>query len=614
MTHSYIHINRILKPVVFALLMLSVIPAMAQPADDVQLATHYFQEGEFEKALMYFEKLYDESPDEYIYQQYLVCLVELDRLDEAEKLAKKQLRKDKKNVDVLIDLGYLYKLQGDEKKAYKQYDEVLKHIQPSRNNVVDVANKFSGINEYDYAIEAYEQGKKMMKGAYSFNFEIASIYGAQGNYEKMVDEYLELLEVNPGYKQTIQNALNRTLNFEENEEHAELIRKRLLQKVQKNPNNIHYNEMLIWFYMQKEDFKGAYIQAKALDKRKDEKGKRIFELGKVCRSNEKFDLAVTCFEYVIELGEQSPYYYNARSELLGTMNQKITSGLYYTEEDILKLERNYIVTLDEFGKSPRTVNLMKELARLKAFFLDKPKESIDLLEYAIALPRLNDKTAAELKLELADILLYQNQIWDASLYYSQVEKDFKHDAIGHEAKLRNAKLSYYNGDFGWAQSQLDVLKASTSKLIANDALKLSLLITDNLGLDTSATAMEMYARADFYYYRNMFDRALKTLDSIPKVFPSHSLVDEVYYKKYQISMKQNQYEEAKDYLAYIIKYHGDDVLADKAVYYTAELYHYVFEDLEQAQNFYRKVITEYPASLYVVESRKRFRKLRGDEM
>lgn len=614
MTHSYIHINRILKPVVFALLMLSVIPAMAQPADDVQLATHYFQEGEFEKALMYFEKLYDESPDEYIYQQYLVCLVELDRLDEAEKLAKKQLRKDKKNVDVLIDLGYLYKLQGDEKKAYKQYDEVLKHIQPSRNNVVDVANKFSGINEYDYAIEAYEQGKKMMKGAYSFNFEIASIYGAQGNYEKMVDEYLELLEVNPGYKQTIQNALNRTLNFEENEEHAELIRKRLLQKVQKNPNNIHYNEMLIWFYMQKEDFKGAYIQAKALDKRKDEKGKRIFELGKVCRSNEKFDLAVTCFEYVIELGEQSPYYYNARSELLGTMNQKITSGLYYTEEDILKLERNYIVTLDEFGKSPRTVNLMKELARLKAFFLDKPKESIDLLEYAIALPRLNDKTAAELKLELADILLYQNQIWDASLYYSQVEKDFKHDAIGHEAKLRNAKLSYYNGDFGWAQSQLDVLKASTSKLIANDALRLSLLITDNLGLDTSATAMEMYARADFYYYRNMFDRALKTLDSIPKVFPSHSLVDEVYYKKYQISMKQNQYEEAKDYLAYIIKYHGDDVLADKAVYYTAELYHYVFEDLEQAQNFYRKVITEYPASLYVVESRKRFRKLRGDEM
>src|SRR5207237_519209 len=129
-------------------------------------------------------------------------------------------------------------------------------------------------------------------------------------------------------------------------------------------------------------------------------------------------------------------------------------------------------------------------------YLNKTNEANDLLEETIALPQLSLQLQAECKLELGDILLMTGDIWEASLRYSQVEKSFKHDEIGNEAKFRNAKISYYTGDFKWAQAQLDVLKGATAKLIANDAMDLGLLISDALAIDTNEAPLCIFARAD----------------------------------------------------------------------------------------------------------------------
>ena len=79
------------------------------------------------------------------------------------------------------------------------------------------------------------------------------------------------------------------------------------------------------------------------------------------------------------------------------------------------------------------------------------------------MPDITKNDLAECKLVYADVMLLSGNIWSSLLYYSQVEKENKESPIGHETKLRKAKISYYKGDFEWAQSQLDVLKSSTSK-------------------------------------------------------------------------------------------------------------------------------------------------------
>ena len=64
------------------------------------------------------------------------------------------------------------------------------------------------------------------------------------------------------------------------------------------------------------------------------------------------------------------------------------------------------------------------------------------------------------------------------------------------------------------RGQLDILKAATSKLIANDAMELSLLISDNIEEDSLTTPLQMYARADLLEFRNLDNDALAVLDSV----------------------------------------------------------------------------------------------------
>ena len=91
------------------------------------------------------------------------------------------------------------------------------------------------------------------------------------------------------------------------------------------------------------------------------------------------------------------------------------------------------------------------------------------------------------------------------MYYSQVEKDFKHEVIGQEAKFKKIKIDYYTGKFNWAQAQLNILKQSTSKLIANNAMELSLLISDNLNLDTTQLTLQIYANAELLIFQNKYN-------------------------------------------------------------------------------------------------------------
>jgi tetratricopeptide (TPR) repeat protein len=583
----------------------------AQPNTDEQLALQFYQNKEFDKALDYYEKLYNKKSPEQFYQPYLNCLLETKDFKKAEKIVKKHIKSNPENLSFNADLGMVYMRSEDPEKARAEWEKAIKLIRTD-DQVFPLANSFITLREYSYAAEAYMKGRKISQTNYPFSFELADVYRVQGNKLAMINEYLDVLDNSDSYIQSVQNALQTSFGNEADSKQNEILKSELLKRIAKSPDKTIYSELLIWMQIQLKDYEGAFIQAKALDKRKKEEGARVMGLAQLFAQNENYDLAARAYQYVITKGKETYYYTNARMELINVSYMKIVTKGNYSAADLTELEKNFNIAIQELGKSASTTPLLKNFAHLLAFYLDKPAEAIALLEETISLPQLSPISQAECKLELADILLMTGDIWEASLRYSQVEKSFKYDAIGQEAKFRVARISYYTGDFKWAQAQLDVLKGATSKLIANDALELSLTISDALAIDTNVAPLLIYARADLLAFQNKDDMARLTLDSINKLYPNHALADDILYKKARLEIKRGKYTEAAAFYDAIIKNYGEDILADDALFKLADLEEKQFRNIEKAKELYQKLIEDYPASLYVVESRKRFRKLRGD--
>jgi len=126
--------------------------------------------------------------------------------------------------------------------------------------------------------------------------------------------------------------------------------------------------------------------------------------------------------------------------------------------------------------------------------------------------------------------------------------------------------------------------------------------------------MMMFARADLLGYQNRYNECIITLDSILTEYPSHSLTDEIKMLKASIYMKEAKFDLARDLYQNVVDLHFVDITADDALFKLALLQEQVYLDNAKAMSLYEKLITEFPASLYVVEARKHFRALRGDEL
>jgi len=585
--------------------------SFAQPSTEEQLALQFYQNKEFDKALDYYEKLYNKKSPQLFYSKYVDCLIETKDFKKAEKIIKKHIKQNPEQLNFQIDLGTFYTRTEEPEKAKTEWEKAVKQIKYD-DQVFMVANAFVTIKQYDLAISAYQKGRKISQTNYTYNFELAEVYKAKGDKIAMVNELLDALEMNDSFIQSVQNALQTSFGADADTQQNELVKNELLKRIAKSPDKTIFSELLIWMQIQQKDWDGAFVQGKALDKRKKEEGGRIMGLAQLFAQNEAYEIAAKAYQYVISKGKDGYYYINARMELVNVQYIKITSQGNYTALDLTELEKNYSVTINELGKSASTVSLLKNAAHLKAFYLHKSNEAIEILNESIELPQLSAQQQAECKLELADILLMSGEIWEASLLYSQVEKSFKYDVIGQEAKFRNARISYYTGDFKWAQAQLDVLKGATSKLISNDAMDLSLMISDALAIDTNEAPLLIFARADLLAFQNKDEEALKTLDSINTLYPNHALADDILYKKAKIVLKKGNYTEAVKYYEEILKNYSTDILADDALFAIANINETQFKNNEKAKELYQELLEKYPGSLYVVEARKRFRKLRGD--
>lgn len=578
---------------------------------DQQLAQHYYSSGEFDKALMYYEKMYANDDSKFNLTRYVECLEQTGDVKNAEKTLKKAVSKSSQDKELTILLASFYENHNEEGKANDIYSGLIDNLTASSRDIIDLYTLFKSKNKSDFGYLTLEKGRKLLKNSYPLNIQFADYYGSKGETEKMINEYLDMLDYHPAYMNSIQRILSAQVDFtEDNSKEYNLLRTALIERTQKKPNDLNYSEMLTWLFIQRQNFPAALVHIKALDKRSNALGSMVYDFGSICIENKDYNTARNAYKYVVEIGEVGRYYMRAQSALLNVSFIEVTTNRNYSQVELIEILTDYQNVLNRFGKKNTTLPVVLEMAHIQAFYANKGTAAIALLNEALNFSGLTDMQLAQVKMQLADIHVLHGDIWEASLYYMQIDKEFKYEVIGQEAKFKNARIFYYDGEFDFAQSQLDVLKQSTSKLIANDALRLSLFITDNYGLDSNFTAMYNFAQADLLIEQHRYKEAFFLFDSILTEFPAHSLGDEILFKKAYALQLKGEWKDAISNLEDILKYHATDILADDALFQLGDIYQNHLLNNAKAAEYYRLILFEHKGSLYTIEARKRFQELR----
>ncbi len=602
--------RNILYTLLLSLLLLAAGPAARAQQQDLELARQYFSQGDYDKAgELYGRLIQNERLFHAVYPDYLKTLLAQRDHKEAEKLVKKTIKRFPDNPNFEVDLGRVYQATGNKGAAEKQFDKLLQSMNPEA--VIVVANAFMQHELFDYAEKTYLRGRELSKDQTAYTRPLIALYAYRQKNDKLIPEVLNLLQENESELGYVQSRLQNSLREEEN---FDLLEKELILRVQQNPEKLSYSEMLIWLYIQRKDFYSALMQARAVDKRTRTGGTRVMELGTISLKNNDYEGAIEAFQYIVEEYPDGPYYLVARQRLINAREEQAENTFPVDKEKIQALITDYEALLSEVGRRPETVEVLQHMAGLYAFHLDDKEKAIALLQEAIQMPRANPSLVADSKLTLGDIYLLKGEPWESTLLYSQVEKSHKETPIGHEAKLRNARLNYYNGDFELAQAHLDILKMATSREIANDAMDLSLLITDNTGLDTSTVAMEEYAAIDLLIFQNKLQEALAALDGMLQKYPGHSLTDEIYFQKANIYERIGEFNLAVESLQQIVGNPQYDILSDDALYRMAYIFEENLNDKAKAQELYNELLVKHQGSVYAAEARRRFRSLRGDKL
>ena len=581
--------------------------AQSQRQVDEQLARSFYNNKEYDKAAELYQQLYINNRYYYHFSQYIECLLFLERYDDAEKDLKSFIRNDNSTNKwkAQVNLAYVYQKNNSADKVEKYLKKLINELPEDKNVYMQVANILRSKDFDEYAIMLYDKGANIPSIDYKFFMEKALAYQSMLNFEKATENYLLQLETDPDDYEMVKSRLSFMLRYDVDGSVVDEMRMALLKKTQERPDDVLFSELLVWFALQMKDYEIALNQEIALDRRFNDREYDIHYLARIARDNEQYDIALAAYDYIIKKSKEGAFYPEAvvgKTEVEYIKSSDVDDKEFYTS-----FEQRIMNECNELGISDKTIPLLMIRAEILAFKLNEIETAIELLNDNLDI-NINRYNKSKLKMLLADIYLYKDEVWEATLLYSQVDKSMKEEPIGHEARYKNAQLRYFIGEFEWALSVLNILKSATSKLIANDAMTLSLLITDNLEYDT--IALQRLAKADFYIYQKKYELAEKMLDSINIYNPNEVSMPYLLMRKAQIAMDKDDYQLADSLYKRIYQGYSDSYIADKALLENAILLEKYLNNKEAAMECYAKLIDEYTASVYVAQARNAYRRLR----
>ena len=569
------------------------------------LAKQYFDDGDFEKAVVFYEKLTKKKPRRTDYLQGLVaCYQQLERYEDAKRFLTERLEDKSPHPTLLIELGYNFTLQDSTAQANAYFDQALDIISENPNYGYALGYQFQKYSLLDRAVSAYKKAMELNPEV-DYNFQLARIYGEQGDVDKMYRSYLNLMRNGKTSKSNILRSIDAFVSSDPESYNNTTLKAILLENVQKNPDII-WNELLSWLFVQQQQYSSAFRQEKAIYKRMESGNTlRLENLGKLAWEENDTDVARDIFQYIVKESNNMVTVLDAELSLIDIDLEDARKN------ELEAIQKKYEALIEVHGYKTETLQLQIAYANFLTFRKNDPEPAIELLKNSLELP-LNQRGTAFIKLALGDILVYDKKFNEALIYFSQIQQRLKNDVLGQNARYKVAETSFYKGDFKWALTQLKVLRSSTSQLIANDAMQLSLLISDNSLEDSTQTALKKYARADFLAYQNKTQEAVDALEDILQNHKGEKIEDEALLRQAQLLESQKKYDAAELNYLKITEFYGNGILADDAYYALGELYRKRLDQPDKAKAQYEKIIYNYQDSYYFPQARKSFRILRGD--
>lgn len=569
------------------------------------LAKQYFADGEYDKAVVFFEKLVEQNPRRTDYAEGLVaCYQQLERYDKAEAFLTEKLSLGNAYPTFYIELGYNYALQDRPEEARAQYDKAISTIDQNPNFGYGVGFRFQKYALLEYALKAYSKAMEL-NPKLDYNFQMARIYGEQGDIEKMYRAYIKLIIEEKSSMSNVLRNFDDFVTSDPDNENNFTLKAILLEGAQKTPN-LKWNELLSWLFVQQKQYGSAFRQEKAIFRRMEGSSTyRLKTLGELALDDAAIDVAQEVFQYIVANTNDEVTKLNAQLNLIDIL--LLDPG----KRTFAEVQTQFEELVGIYGYKSETLQLQIAYANFLTFKQDNPKAAVAILKKSLELP-LNKRGTAFVKSALGDILVFDKKFNEALIYFSQIQKSLKNDVLGQDARFKVAQTSFYKGDFDWALTQLKVLRSSTSQLIANDAMQLSLLISDNSLEDSTQTALKKYARADLLAYQNKTKEAIDELDGILQNHKGEKIEDEALLKQGELLVQVKDYEAAEFNYRKIVEFYANGILADDAHYALGELYRTVLDEPEKAKAQYEKIIYNYQDSYFFPQARQHFRRLRGD--
>ncbi len=609
---------------------------LGQEQKDVQLANEYLLKGEKQKAAELYRELAKNSANTaLIHNNFINTLIDLAEYNEAQDYLKKLLKRDPEQLLFKLDVGRVMMRSGEVQKADKYFKDLIQDSKQSLGRIKIMNDYFMARSLFDYAIIALLESRNELGNPAMYCLELATLYRIKGEKEKMTEEYLNYATQNVGNSQYIKNVLQVLLT---KPEELEVLEALLYKKVQEDPEQQVYTDLLIWVMLQQKNFYGAFVQARAYDRRYKTGGARSLEIAEVALNNKDYENATLIYRFVKDAFKNNENGQEAQLGYIRSREARLRDSYPIQKDSVETLISAYRDFIQQNPKQPVALEALRNIGVMKAEYLQETDTAISILTKLIADSFTPLQIKSRAKLDLADIYIFKEEPWEAALLYAQVEKTHKETTLAYEAKLKNAKLSYYRGDFMLAQEHLDILKEATTREIANDAMDLSMRIKENIATDSAGLALKEFAKVELLLKQNRVDEALVRLSSIQEghsfvkqldkedkflrnidskdaayvTFTNYAIKDDCYWLEAQIKLRQNKPEEAQKLLQKILEEYPEDILADDAFFTIAEIYERYLNDKDKAMDQYQKLLAQYPGSVYVAEARKRFRELRGD--
>lgn len=599
-----------MRLIFFTCFFFSILNAFSQGNQQISLANAYYQEGDLDKAISIYRDLAKEPQNiSFIHNNYLELLYTKQLNRETEKYLKQVRRWSPNNIRYDVDIIDYYITINDSTTAEKYYEDVEEKVLQNLGYLRSAAQFFINKQHRSYAERLYLSARDRMRDPNAFAIQLATLYRYNNQKDKMVREYLTYAKEREGNLRYVKNMLQMSLK--EKEELESLVAL-LMENLQKGNNKDLYADLLIWAHLQLENFYAAFIQARAIDKRNQLEGENSMEIGALAYENQEYDIAEMIFSYVVDNFPNSKNYIKAKQQLIKTQEMIIKNDFPIDTAAIRNLTVSYQNLIDQIGLSNYTLEAYRQKALLHALYLNEAPKAIKMFHDIIDYPNAEEDLIARAKLNLGDIYIIVEEPWESVLLYYQVEKSHKNKNLGEEAKLKNAKLSFYKGEFELAQEHLDILKNATRREIANDAMDLSILIKNNTILDSTQKALRAYADVDLMLYQNKQQQADQALDSLIKEYKEHPILDELLWLKAKLNKETGAYDKSVQLLNQIVSDIPYGILTDDALFEMALIYEELIQDKSKAQQYYQQLLTDYPGSIFVAEARKRFRNLRGD--